>query len=394
MSVENLSGVKVEIGFGVNAVGGDFFILDGPVKGELDGATYLLAPDTVFVDITEHVAAVMINRGRDRETDEYSTGKVSVVINDNDRTFDPAHPGSPYAGQLTPMRRVRITWQGHHLFNGWIDDWSVVYEPGDALARTTADGMDSFGVLGTQELAEIAAAFSGDTSGQRVTRVLDRPEVDFPASRSIDAGLSTFGATTLGGNALAYLQACAAAEAGYLFVASDGTLTFRERTAVLNAPTGVTFTDDRTAGIPYRTITQRSAADLLYTRVTATSETTDVEVEAVDVAAGREFLVRTLPLGTLFTIDDVQTQTLVDAYLERFVTPEVRFESATVNVLALSTSEVAQVAALDLTDVVTVTRWPMPDSFSLDPFTLSAGGYVLDDLLLLDLDGGGYEEAA
>jgi hypothetical protein len=30
----------------------------------------------------------------------------------------------------------------------------------------------------------------------------------------------------------------------------------------------------------------------------------------------------------------------------------------------------------------------------LDPFDLSDGGYLLDDVSLLDLDGGGYEEAA
>lgn len=357
MTIANLAGVTVEIGFGVNAVGGDFFVLDDPVKGELDAAIYLLAPDTVMVDVTDHIAAVSINRGRDRELDEYSTGTATIVLNDNDRTFDPAYSGSPYAGEIKPMKRVQISWQTSPLFTGWIDDWSVDYEPGDDLSRVTAECVDGFAILANQELSEISPAHSGDLAGVRIRRVLDRAEVDFPASRSIDDGNSTLGATTLGDNTLAYLQACSRAEAGYLFVAADGTLTFRNRTATLNDEAAVVFSDDRTAGIPYRNVTQRSTADLLFTRVTGESETTGNPLSAVaDAAATDEYLIRTLPLGTLFTIDDTETQNLIDYYLSRFKTPELRFQTATLNMAALSAGQVSEVVALELIDVVTVER--------------------------------------
>lgn len=373
-AIDTIADLTVEFGFGVNAVGGDYFVLDDPIKGELDNATYLLAPDTVFIDVTDHVAAVSTNRGRDRETDEYGVGTFVVVLNDNDRTFDPGYTGSPYYGQLTPMRQIRVMWRNHALFAGWVNDWSVTYEPGDQLSRVTADGMDSLGVLGGQELATLTvAAHSGDSSGQRVSRILDRAEVGFPASRSVDGGLSTFGATTLGGNVLAYLQACARAEAGYLFVAADGTLTFRERTATLNASTDTTFSDDSDVGIPYLSITQRSAADLLYTRVTATSETTGVEVEAVDAAAGDQYLIRTLPLGTLFSLDDAETQNLTNFYLERFSAPEVRFQSATINVAACTEDQVGEIASLELTDVVTVVRAPLGVGSAIERLSIVDG---------------------
>jgi hypothetical protein len=370
---ENLAGVTVQIGFGVDAVGGSFFVLDDPIKGKLDDATYLLAPSTVMVDVTSDVASVSIHRGRERELDEYSTGKATVVFNDNDRTFDPSYTGSPYAGQITPMRRIQIRWQDAYLFSGWVDDWSVVYEPGDKLSRVTAECVDAFGILANQQLATIGVAFSGDLPGPRISRVLDRAEVAFPASRSIDAGNSTLGATTFGTNALAYLQQCARAEAGYLFVAADGTLTFRSRLATLNVPAGVVFSDDRTAGVPYRTVTQRSASDLLYTRVTGQSETTSNELTSTNTAAAAEYLIRTLALGSLFTIDDVQTQNIVDYYLERFSTVEVRFQSATVNLAACSTGEVGTVVDLDLSDVVTVQRSPLGVGAMIDRLSVLDG---------------------
>jgi len=354
----NLAGVTVEIGFGVDAVGGNFFVLDHPDRGELNNVTYLLAPDDVFVDVTEHVAAITTKRGRDHERDEYNPGVATVVLNDNDRTFDPSYSGSPYDGEIVPIKRVAIRWQGLDLFTGWVEDWAVTYEPGDNLSRVTATCVDGFAILANQELPEIAPAFSGDLSGERIIRVLDRPEVEH-FSRLIDDGNSTFGATTLGGNVLAYLQACSRSEAGYLYIAADGTLMFRNRTATLNASADVVFSDDRTAGVPYRNASQRSAADLLYTRVLGESETTGVPLEAVDLAAIDKFMIRTLSLGQLFTVDDVETQDILDLHLDRFSTPEVRFESATVNVAALTQPEVQTVVSLDLTDVVSVERAPL-----------------------------------
>lgn len=388
-----VAGVTVEIGFGVNAVGGALFVLNDPVKGALDNTTYLLAGDSVFVDVTRHVAAISISRGRAREIDEYGTGSAVVVFNDDDRTFDPAHTGSPYAGEIVPMKRIAVKWQGDGLFTGWVIDWSVEYMPGDNLSRVSALCVDGFGILANQELDQITEDHSGDLAGARISRVLDRDEVDYPASRSIDTGNATLGATSLGGNALSYLQACARAEAGYLFVAADGTLTFRNRLATLNTPADAVFSDDPAAGIPYLQVSQRSASDLLFNRVTGESSTTGTSLSAVDTSAPDRFFVRTLALGSLFNSTDAETQNLLDYHLKRFAEPEARFHTATVNAGSLSATQAGQVAVLDLTDVVTVKRLPLRGK-SYDPFEPSSDGYTLDDLTLLTLDSGGYKEAA
>jgi hypothetical protein len=358
----NLAGVTVGIGFGVDAVGGAYLTLNDPVKGALNSATYLLAPDTVFVDVTANVAAIKIDRGRAREIDEYATGKASVVFLDNDRTFDPAYSGSPFYGQITPMRRIRIAWGTVDLFNGWIDDWSVTYkqEAAERLSWVTAECVDGFAILANEELAEIdPAAYSGDLPGARMTRVLDRAEVNFPSNRSIDVGASTLGATTLGGNVLTYLQECSRAENGYMYMDAGGVFTFQGRHSKLNLTPTVTFSDDRTAGVPYMELTQRSSSDLLFTRVSGKSESTDVTVEYVDSAAEDDFFIRSLALGTLLTIDDTQTANIVYSYLARFSSIEERFDTATVNLAACTNGEVGQVVGLELADLVTVERSPM-----------------------------------
>lgn len=374
MSVADiLAGLQVEIGFGVDAVGGNYFVLNDLRRGKLNDVTYLLAPDTVFVDVTANVASVQTKRGRDRELDEYTTGIASIVLNDDDRTFDPSYASSPYFGQITPMRRVVVSWFEATLFTGWIDDVSITYETGDTLSRITIDCVDGFAILANQQLAPVAAAYGGDMSGERIERVLDLTDVDYPASRAIDTGLAILGDTTFDDNVLAYLKACARAEAGYLFVAVDGTLTFLDRVSTLNQTAALTLSDDRTAGVPYRTITQRSAADQLFTRVTGQSETTSTALEADDLAAQDAYLIRTLDLGTLLTADDTQTQALIDHTLERFSSVDLRFHTATVNLAACTEGEVRSVARLDLTDAVMVQRTPLGIGATISRLSLIDG---------------------
>jgi hypothetical protein len=106
-------------------------------------------------------------------------------------------------------------------------------------------------------------------------------------------------------------------------------------------------------------LTQRSSSDLLFTRVSGKSESTDVTVEYVDSAAEDDFFIRSLALGTLLTIDDTQTANIVYSYLARFSSIEERFDTATVNLAACTNGEVGQVVGLELADLVTVERSPM-----------------------------------
>lgn len=249
---------------------------------------------------------------------------------------------------------------GSHLFNGFIADWQLDYEQSDTLGNVTVPCYDALGVLANMELAAITAAHSGDKSGARVDRVLALAEVDYEHPAIVDDGLSTFGATTFGANALSYLQECAEAEAGYMFVGRDGTFNFLDRHTTLNVVAGVTVVDAHSgAGIPYLRATQLSTADLLYNRVTGSSASTSVEQAVGDTASQGKFDIRTLPVGEVFNSTDAQVKDLLTYLLQRFKDPESRFAEIEINTMKRSAADAQLVALLDLTDVIAVKRKPL-----------------------------------
>lgn len=89
-------------------------------------------------------------------------------------------------------------------------------------------------------------AWDGDTTGERLERILDLVGVD-TGDRDIDTGTQTCGPTILGSqNALAYIKKLVATEQGVCFVSGDGKLTFTDR--LPDSPSIVqVFSDDLTA---------------------------------------------------------------------------------------------------------------------------------------------------
>lgn len=110
-------------------------------------------------------------------------------------------------------------------------------------------------ILTDAEVADIwtaaTQAWSGDTTGERLERVLDILGID-DADRNVATGVEVCGPTILGEqNAVEYLRKIAATENGPLFVSADGKITFPGKLA--NDPTiAEIFDDDETPGdIPW-----------------------------------------------------------------------------------------------------------------------------------------------
>jgi hypothetical protein len=265
-------------------------------------------------------------------------------------------------GNVWTGRGVLGIGAGSRLFTGFVTDWAVDYHDGDRMARVTVTATDGLGVLANSELDEIAPAHSGDKSGVRIQRVLDRAEVEYSDPASISPGISTLGPTTFGTNTLEYLEQCVRAEGGYLFVDRNGTLQFLSRHSVLNDSTTVLdFTDAHVGtGILYKQLSQSSSADLLYNRITGsgTSGNTDV---ASNQPSRDAFKTRTLRLGSLLLLNDAEVTSLLEWYLYRFKDPEARFSSIELNTMSLPDADVQDVALLDLVTLVTVERVPMGD---------------------------------
>jgi hypothetical protein len=192
-----------------------------------------------YLDITSYVRSVSISRGVSRETDAYQAGTCSIVLDNNQRAFDPSYSSSPFYGQVKPQAAVRVTVGNVVVFTGFVDNWSFDYQI-VADATATIQASDATGRISRASLPAIT--WTSELSSTRVTNVLNRAEVAWPASqRQISLGSLTLGADTVsdGTSAWDYLQQVAQSEGGACFVTGTGDVAFKGQSASL-VPTSAT----------------------------------------------------------------------------------------------------------------------------------------------------------
>lgn len=110
---------------------------------------------TTWTDITSRVRAGSIRRGRTDERSEYQTGVLNLTLDNRDRALDPFNASSPYNGNLTPRKdiRVRATWNSitYDLFYGQVAGWPVTPSvDGDTI--TQLEAYDALGQLADVQL--------------------------------------------------------------------------------------------------------------------------------------------------------------------------------------------------------------------------------------------------
>jgi len=357
---------KVEIGFDILSSGlGPYFILDDAIKGKLDNTEYLLA-GVLFFDVTNLVQSVAIQRGKNRQLDQFDSGLANIVFNNNDRTFDPEYSLSPYAGQIVPKRQVRISSGGIVQFAGLVDDWNLSYEPnGDSIAAAAcSDATSSFA---TQTLA--SRTNTEQKSGERINAILDLPEINWPASlRDIDTGLMTLGADVIPDNinALSYLRLVEQSEPGAFFIGKAGNVIFRDRIA---APTsgGITLADDGT-GIPYQSLKVQYGSELLANEVVISSAITNNQAIALDLDSIDTYGIFNLTREDLLIASDTDVAELATFYANKYAQPEYRFESVEIIVDELSFADQQSLLGLEIGDVVSIKFTPNGISPAIEKF--------------------------
>jgi hypothetical protein len=102
--------LNVSLNFNSGATFGNPFTIGDPINGRLgfgilgDGT----APALV-IDVTDVTRSINIKRGRNILRDTYEAGSATVRIYDNDGRFNPQNTSSDLFGQLTPLRKLRIS---------------------------------------------------------------------------------------------------------------------------------------------------------------------------------------------------------------------------------------------------------------------------------------------
>lgn len=342
---------QVEVAFTLTTDDQPWFRIGDPVRGLIGNSTYRLAGPQ-FIDISADLIDVSTARGKNRDLDRYSAGGATITLNNESRAYDPLYSGSPYVGNIIPRREVRVSTDGFVQFTGLIDDWNLSYEPsGRSIAEIQCS--DAFTLLAQQELT--AGTATPETTGARVEAVLDMPSVNWPTeNRDIDTGISTLGADVFEGNVLDYLATVETSEQGAFFIAKDGRITFKDRSVYPTTADLVSFSDDGTA-IPFVSTTVNYGTELLFNQIIFTSQIGTAVADSIPSQELYGITSRTFDtlLSTQQQLDD-----LADFIINKYDTPEYRFDTVRINYNALTGAQKQQVLGLDLNSVIRVSFTP------------------------------------
>jgi hypothetical protein len=291
-------------------------------------------------DVSSDATNVSVSRGKSRDLARISAGQLSASFRNDNRQFDPTTPG-PRRDLVIPRKPIRVIVDGFQVFNGFVDDWNFNFEPG-GISTASLDASDGFSLLARQSNALGTAV--EESSGARVERVLDQSTVAWPAgARDIATGQTTLEAGVLEGNALDYLQTVAESESSLLFVTTEGDLRFLER-LVQPVSSAVAFSDAG-AGIRYQGIAISYGTEELTNRAVITSSAGTGISE--DAGSQTTYGITEQNVTTLLSTE-AQLESLADYLVFRYKEPEFRIESVTVNVKAMSDTEVNDVLGLEL----------------------------------------------
>ena len=346
--------VLLDVGFLADA-----FTLD---SSKLD-STDVLNGSTNFVDITEYVTNININRGRATQLDSFPSSSCTITADDRaaERYFDPLNTDSEwYSGGsvgIAPRRAFQVyggTAGTTAMFTGFVYDLNMDYaEPN--LSTATIVATDALGQLGQTVLTAFNP--SSQLTSARVSAILDRPEVAFStATRSIETGVATCGTVAYedATNVLQALQDVATAEGGRLFVDRSGNLNFDARIAVSFGTAVASF--GGTAGVPIQSLANVYGAETVLNRVAVQIEGGTASSIASGTASQAEYGIKALSLTGVPLATDAAGSALALSLLTRFQEPVVRFSEMDVLLNALTTAQQATMASLEIGDILSVSK--------------------------------------
>ena len=345
----------------------DAFILDDATAGVLNNTTYVLNGSTNFADVTDGIDSIMVKRGRRDQGDQFSAGTMSFNMLDTTGIFNPFDTLSPYYDPTTaqpglaPMRKVQLARYNNinvkeYLFKGYIVNFDYNFALG-GLDTVTVYCADDFYLLAQTYLAEFNV--SEQLSSARLTAILDRPEVAFPAGqRNISTGTQTLGGAAAftiaeATNVLEYCNQINTAEQGRLFMARDGDLTFEPRIGATLSGSVADFHDDGT-NIPYDAVGISFEADQVVNRAAVAILGNTTQQVADDTASQAKYFIQTASITGSLLHNNTAALALANYLLEP--EPEARYTSLGTNLNKLTTAQRDAVAIIDIGDTITIEK--------------------------------------
>jgi hypothetical protein len=324
-----------------------------------------------------------IRRGRWGQLfEDFEAASVSVILNNEDRQFDPSHATGDYYGELVPGRDLEITAGGVTIFTGFVQDYDLEYDV-SGRSVTMLRATDALGRLAGIEFD--AWTNSTPYSTTKLEAICNRPEVGWPAGLRDFIGAQIFNGTptniplqsdsvTWGSNVLNYCQLIARSDwLSFLFASADGLLTLRPVVDLLQSNNswvpGAAVASFGGANIPYQAIAAQYGSEVLYSEVSVDLEGGVAQTASVaDPVAWQQTYgpLRRLSLSALlldgydsapYTGEEMAEFLALDL-LAFYEAPAFRITEFSVELAALSGANQTTVLGIDIADVVSISFTP------------------------------------
>jgi hypothetical protein len=327
--------LDVSLNFSSGATFSNPFTLDDPVNGVL--GTGVLSDSTtpaLVVNLTSQTRRISIRRGRNINRDIYEAGTCVVRIYDPNGEFNPQSVTSPYYGQLTPLRKLRISAtvgaSSYYLFSGYTTDYAYSYDQAENVSYVDISASDAFRLFNLASVIAVTGASAGQDTGTRINKILDT--VSFPnGMRSVETGnsLTVNDPATLR-TSLGALQNCEFSEQGAFFITPEGNAIFKNRDTVISSAGETPTQFNQTGGIPYKDLKFAFDDKLIIntatmTKVGGTSQT------ALDANSIATYFPHSISVPELVIDTDENAMNIAKIYVATRSTTTIRIDQMTLD---------------------------------------------------------------
>jgi len=357
--------LNVSLNFQSGAIFGNPFIIGDPVSGVL-GVGILADSSTpaLIADLTDQTRQITIRRGRNVTRDTYEAGNATVRIFDPNSDFNPQNTASPYYGQLTPLRKLRISavYSGvtYYLFSGYTTDYAYSYDQSENVGYVDINASDAFRLFNLAAVSAITGQAAGQDTGTRIAKILDT--VQFPTSmRQLDVGDSNTQADpATRRTSLSAIQNCEIVEQGAFYLSAEGNTVFKNRTNTISSAGAAPIAFNQTGGIPYKNL-KFAFDDKLIVNVTNATRTGGTTQQATNTASVATYFPHTNTYTDLVVQTDAEALNIASLWTATRAATTIRIDEMTIN---LNDPSVPQntILAMDYFTNVTITNIQPNDS--------------------------------
>lgn len=329
--------LNVSLNFSSGATFGNPFTIGDPVSGVLGvGELSDNTAPALVIDVTAITRSINIKRGRNVLRDTYEAGSATVRIYDQDGRFNPQNTSSDLYGQLTPLRKLRISaaYNGtsYYLFSGYTTTYAYSYDQAEQVSYVDITAVDAFRLFNLANITTVSAAVAGEYTGQRVDAILD--EVSFPNSlRNIATGNSTVQAdpaTTR--TALNAIINAEFSEQGAFYINTEGQAVFKDRATTISSAGATPIVFNQTGGIPYKNLQFAFDDKLIINQATITRRGGTAQL-AEDAGSVATYFPHSVNYDDLVVETDAEANNIARIYVATRSDTTIRIDAMTVDLL-------------------------------------------------------------